>query len=171
MLTTTTPLFHKAMKRANPKTKVPRVYVEGSQASFFKSIGNNRLHSLKTVSLLDELVKKNSFDRIVWDSPFNFFKNSRTALNELTELLVSLRGELGQGFMASPADHTTPLNIELFKKLPIDCSFRTTTKEAETSSSKTRPSVEVGQKHRLPRKQPALSTRDVALLAKQHKWL
>lgn len=38
------------MKRANPKTKVvPRVYVEGSQASFFKSIGNNRLHFLKTV--------------------------------------------------------------------------------------------------------------------------
>ena len=67
---------------------VPRVYVDGGQSSFYKSVGNNRLHFQKTVSLISDLVKEHEFDGIVWDTPFNYFEQKRRPVNFLIVDLI-----------------------------------------------------------------------------------
>lgn len=52
---------------------VPRIYVDGSQTAFFKSIGNSRVHFEAALTLIEKLIVSHSFDGIVWDSPYNFF--------------------------------------------------------------------------------------------------
>lgn len=62
------------MRAASNAVKlVPRIYVEGTQSSFFQAIGSDQQKFIKAVDLVKRVVIEKDLDGIVWDTPYNFF--------------------------------------------------------------------------------------------------